>query len=374
MAPEFKQLNLRVDMTLEGFYLYDLDDEHKLLGFYAHLPDHPVDPFVRLNVWPEATGMGFKCRHGDAKLLPPPPTPPSPPSPPSPPPPPSPSSPPPPSPPPPHPLPPIADRDAVERVKYINKRFVDGHASNDLATAGVIVHQFDRTENSNQPWIGCVDDDVNRRRLGIGGRTDSADCMNYGQRMSSSIIYGRMAPEGAGPIPLFDPTTPGIVFRPELSKVLCSYSSDAGSRSRGKDGCDDGVNFCPSKIGKVDGWCDGRPHLPGDLIHMLQGHLHAINCPRCWNEVIISAKWSEDHLPESIEAFFYPVDVSEEQYRYIRTVHRDFLEFYGLSDLDKPLLEFDASNWQQPFSNSWTDLDAIEKAIAKGWLQSDIGA
>ena len=68
-----------------------------------------------------------------------------------------------------------------------------------------------------------------------------------------------------------------------------------------------------------------------------------------YNEVIIdSVNWS-DHLPTSIEAFFYVVGSDDIVIRQIRRWHSTFVAAYGLSDDDCAILELDPSNWQAPF-------------------------
>ena len=113
--------------------------------------------------------------HLPSNSPPSPPTPPSPPVPPHPPP----SLPPdtPPSLPP--PLSPPPPRSAAEITAALNKRFREGRPTNDVATAGVFVSQFDGMLDQGRPWLPC---------------NPGSWCSNngYADRFSGSVINRRL--------------------------------------------------------------------------------------------------------------------------------------------------------------------------------------
>ena len=231
-----------------------------------------------------------------------------------------PSRPPPPSPvpasPPPSPQQPIAPA-----LGDLIARFRDAVPSSDLAKAGILIHSFDHTESLALPWRGCPN------HQGVP-EVDGNDCILFGDRFSASIIFqGRTALFGG---------SGGIIFRPRFNRIRCSYAGDGGSRSG--DGCGD--NFCPSDRGAVDGWCDGAPHRPRDLENMLRWWgQHGTS----YNEVIVDAAYMDARLPQSIEAFLSDAGGQT------ASVHRQFLDYYGVNAEDYPLVRFDPGS-PEPFS------------------------
>ncbi len=66
------------------------------------------------------------------------------------------------------------------------------------------------------------------------------------------------------------------------------------------------------------------------------------------------ASWNSG-LPDAIEAFFYDVDRRGERSwggapGKVRSLRNNFVEYWRLRAEDVPLLEFDRSNWQRPFT------------------------
>jgi hypothetical protein len=79
-----------------------------------------------------------------------------------------------------------------------------------------------------------------------------------------------------------------------------------------------------------------------------------------YNEIVIDAKsWVED-LPRTIQAVFlglqpaprggnWPIYHDPDKLRQAKSVHKSFIEDYGLSPNDVPLLLFDANELLEPF-------------------------
>ena len=115
---------------------------------------------------------------------------------------------------------------------------------------------WDGTESFSQKWRGCPDPDQ------ADAQVDGSDCLRFGDRLSSSIIFkGRTSLFGANG---------GIVFRPEYTRILCSYAADGGTRHGdilSDKGCPQPM--CDAQDSEADGWCSGQAIPPEDLDHML---------------------------------------------------------------------------------------------------------
>ena len=102
---------------------------------------------------------------------------------------------------------------------------------------------------------------------------------------------------------------------------------------------------------------------PTELKKMLQMHREKGNTYQApgwhsgYNEVILSSAKYNDLLPRSVLAFFV-VEAHEtfslgDPYNHavnMRYVHADFLDKFGLSASEVPLLRFEPANWEAPFS------------------------
>ena len=189
---------------------------------------------------------------------------------------------------------------------------------------------WDGTESRSQKWRGCARGTGNLER-------DGNDCMTFGDRLSSSLVnQAQSFLFGAGG---------GVIFRPQYTKILCSYAGDGGSRHGGNDGncgergCDRGcgnpANMCTRERGQVDGWCDGAAHRPEDLDNMMRWW--QIN-GKGYNEVIVDSAFHAAHLPDSVEAILYD-----------GMAHIAFLDTFKVSSERYPLVVFDRGNMREPF-------------------------
>ena len=79
--------------------------------------------------------------------------------------------------------------------------------------------------------------------------------------------------------------------------------------------------------------------------------------PSADNEVIVNSKWVNHNLPQAILAFVavghshsHTAHLLDGTSIHIAEAHEDFLETYGLSKHQVPLLSFSASHWDEPFT------------------------
>lgn len=194
---------------------------------------------------------------------------------------------------------------------------------------GVIIHAPDGSEDPQHPWMVCTGE----------------ECKNAPDRLSASVIYlGTTAAFSGGG---------GVIINPKHSRLLCGYGGDGGSRGRTcqppgetascKPGCMMvGVNdWCePSGINFDDYWCDGRPWRPSDLGSMLAAHRRSYT----YNEIVVDAKTYNDELPWSVEAIITsPGDPGTLQ------MHSRFLQTYGITAADVPLVTFHKELSDRPF-------------------------
>ena len=96
------------------------------------------------------------------------------------------------------------------------------------------------------------------------------------------------------------------------------------------------TDWCNAKAAEgVDGWCSGKPYRPEDLGVMLAGwSKHGTG----YNEIIVDTAWVDSHLPESVEAVLWD-----------RATHTQFLQLYGVSATDYPLVGIRYDNRNEPF-------------------------
>jgi hypothetical protein len=235
-------------------------------------------------------------------------------------------------------------------VDRINARFRDAKPSSELDQLGVLLHAFDGYEESGRPWRAC---------------TARSDCNSAGSsnggRESAFLVFGGLR-EQLEDIPAFGDAG-GVVLSPAHTLVLCGYPGDGGTQHANCEppiGSEDCVPGCVHEAGYCDpeepvllgwclcgrGYCYGRPQpwRLGDFAAMVQAYA---NDPDGYNEIIVSAEHWNDHLPRTIEAFFFHCWGGGEAAA--RDAHRAFQEEFGVSAEEVPLLCLDASDWEYPF-------------------------
>ena len=236
-------------------------------------------------------------------------------------------------------------------LHILNAQFRDGSPSNELDRAGVVVYQFDTLADDNQPWLprcypNCDEED-NRF---------SASVMWGGMPKTTLSAYWPLTDGQTGMIPLFNPWEPGLVLKGQRSQPRCSYTLDTGSIGT-HAGC--GVSFCDPNTYR--GWTYGSCAWPSKYTkEMLKAYLKECQDGQCgynptskgYNELILEGGPLVDHLPDSVEAIFVPVNQrcrSKCQDR-ARRFYEKFQQTFGqrLKHV-VPLLGLNTSDWVQPF-------------------------
>ena len=268
------------------------------------------------HVAPAFTHVSGACRRGtDAILSPSPPPPPMP------------------------PLPPWAP--PVDVTAQINARMRRGHLSSDLHEAGVLLHQFDNIDSH-------VAEDFHTLLMRPLPRPQMMESkhpagfrewnLKFRDRLSATLLhvhmkrdhvgkrYGVYRSGATGMLPLFSYTAAGIVLRPSVARVMCSYSYDAGTTHRECTQLEDS-NAPSPRVGCVPGctprgskhavWCNVRPaELCAWPPHELQGMMREWTLRRdrqqsnwgtgrYWNELVLNTTALGMTLPVAIEAFFF---------------------------------------------------------------------
>lgn len=242
----------------------------------------------------------------------------------------------------------------------LNARFVNGQASNDLSSAGVLIHQIDMTENPEYPWKACP-----QYCHGFG---QVCGCHFLRDRLSSSLIFAEMPRVGLdGGIPIYSEKAGGVIYHTDdgMTRIFCAFAGDAGTRARVCDppgasgsctpGCtDEWHQWCNGAAGQGDVWCNGDPWSPDMLSFMLEGYRRRRPPFAGYNEFVIDAEHFMGNLPNSIEAFWYPLtdgcaDLSDRCQMKVKEAHVHFLQEYRLDASDVPLLGLRPDNWDEPF-------------------------
>ena len=166
-----------------------------------------------------------------------------------------------------------------------DKRWREGSPAT-TPTARAVITQYDSSSSDeNKPWHPCP-----------FGKW----CHRYANRRSAMIIFSGMQKVDGG-ILLFIHDSGGFVVRMSASDEMlrCSYSGDAGN----------------GHVGRLQhqplfscGYCMWEP---GKLKGMLECFLKSAGAGggqySGYNELVMDADAWKDHLPQTIEAVFYPV-------------------------------------------------------------------
>ena len=161
--------------------------------------------------------------------------------------------------------------------------------------------------------------------------------------------------------PLYSDAAGGIVLSPATSRLLCSYPRDGFTGGASCSSLGATESCVPGCTGGGRPWCthaasetQGRtrscgshdPWRPEDLGGMLQDYQHRLrtgvtftlgdqpHTQRQYNEVVLDATRWLDHLPHTVEAFFFPDSSSCNSptsacQRFVREAHESFIKEYG---------------------------------------------
>ena len=253
-------------------------------------------------------------------------------------------------------------KELVTDWRQIMRRYTAAAFADDALSSpdgkGVLIHQLDGWEDDDKPWLPC------HSRTG-------RSCGKFGDRISCMLIYESMGDrEDRATIPLFS-WSGGLVVRAEESKPLCLFGCDGATRNHN---CPSHPATCVPGCGNPPWWCDReRPLLANDCrcgLEACSGHIsawrpsdvafvmeaHEEHGPKYkfepgyhtgYNEVVVESDAWEAHLPRVVQAFFFVDGGSDEAS--IRDMHARFLDEYGLTGRDCPLLRMDRGRWDAPF-------------------------
>ena len=188
-------------------------------------------------------------------------------------------------------------------VDLLNERFIHGHASNDLDSAGVLLRQFDGLSDwdQGQPWLPCRPDKW---------------CNAYQHWWPASLINSRVRH-------LYYASKGGMVLR-SSTRLNCVYPGDGNSMgSVDKGGCN------PNRCTPQQDWDCAYP--PGMLKDALEAGQRRGG--RSHNELILDLDSITPSLPFSILAFFCIVDCDQ-----VRGLQQSFVNSYGISDEECPVV------------------------------------
>jgi len=240
------------------------------------------------------------------------------------------------------PVPPPAPRLAGEVAQQVNARYEKARPSAVLAEGGVLVHIYDGFESGEKPWDTC-----------------HADCARGAVDTISASLISRKLPW------LFEAEARwgqlGFIIAPDV-EVLCAFYHDAGSGGHPNGKCPfaahTGRHATPPYQGRPLGdvmkehfeACAG-PASPYTGVLKRNGH-----CGSGYNEVLIGWMFWERNLPWAVEAFVYGGGPGnwEQNLARARGIHRDFLQYFGLTSNEVPLLRYDCGpggpHGGQPFT------------------------
>ena len=207
----------------------------------------------------------------------------------------------------------------------INARFLSGYPSNNVALAGVVVHQTDWMDGG---WVN-----------GDEGRAWTVDPY-HSDRFAASLINKRLPH-------MYSTSAVGFVLNPaEVSgHILCAYPRDGGSMNKGNHGCGAGNFHGRDFLLKM--MRDQATHTHYNKA-CLWGEPNEQDRSGCqYNELILDGQHYARRLPHVVQAFFYPihgeVHFQEGDAAVARQLHSRFLAQYKLSAEDVPLIAFDVA-------------------------------
>ena len=214
-------------------------------------------------------------------------------------------------------------------------------------------------------------------------------------RVSATLIHGGMHADPRGNIPLYSFDLGGVILSNRANKLLCAFAYDVGTIWRAScpydphndyciPGCTpadargrptaQGEYWCPNMdrsgdwdeqvdaLPRFDGQfqqthpCAFRPERLGDMMWVREGYAARDSDPpfKVWqdskhyNELVFDADTFVRELPHAIEAFFMMAhddcdDVHDgpKCNEYTFFAHRRFLEHFGLTRAQVPLLKLD---------------------------------
>lgn len=257
----------------------------------------------------------------------------------------------------------------------LNERFRNGgptglalhpwsaRSSDWLEASGVLVSQFDELSDAVHPWLQ---------------QTTNTYLTPFSDRKSAMLLFdtmprGRKPWNGDGDIPLFGQLmqqheyilgrtmTPigGFVLRPEALSdgVVCAYPYDPHTFNTwcdppglsGSSGCLPGCRMAGQTTYVQDAY---PPEQLGTMLADFVSTTRQVHNARGYNEVVLLYDTWRRHLPETIEAVFYPrtptCDGFDDCEGRTRRAHAALMAAFP--DAHVPLLTLDVALWSAPFA------------------------
>ena len=289
---------------------------------------------------------------------------------------------------------PVQRRDG-ETAATLNVRFAEGRPSNDLASAGVLLRQFDSLGDPANPCLPCP---------------SHLWCGKFSDRWSASLVNSRVrhlydgakAGSAVGHVAVARPG--GIVLSPSV-ELFCAYAQDGNSMDEAKvcpggargeadptaadllklaggargvadptaadptaadptfdHALDPLTSDCTPGCHPPHEWCSEEQqwdcsYPPSRLRDALEYQL-SLSCSACeYNEMVVSTRSVTRDLGAAIEAVFYQADSTQHERQQARTAHRKLAihlrDTYGLAEeRAPPLLRLDlrGEGGAEPFS------------------------
>ena len=191
----------------------------------------------------------------------------------------------------------------------------------------------------------------------------------------------------------------GVVLRPSKANVLCAYGIDGSIDDNKPLSCDGASGACVPGCGQPPDWCSrdnahdegawltcglnwGRGGVrpwppdemggPGGLLEHFANEgepFPGVGNFKGYNEVVVDTRAWIDGLPESVEAMWL-LDCNNNDQNLVygaadgrgtafncrdahanaRAMHRSYLDTYGLTAAQFPLLKLRQRNWDAPFA------------------------
>jgi hypothetical protein len=221
----------------------------------------------------------------------------------------------------------------MERMNY---RFENGLPSTDIQSSGILLRQLDHllTEGGvkvPRPWLPCPSTEW---------------CHATADRIVASIINKQARATYYG---LKGRLVGGITFNTDIARLNCAYPTDGDSMSKtcptlGGDGrtCIPGCYPPGQDCASVNRWW-ACSYLPAQLDKALDTQLRDEKYVKMNNEMVVDASSIVDHLPWSIESFFYMKGAAQTDIDATLEVFNSFLSEYSLwhSTQVPPLLQLD---------------------------------
>ncbi len=270
----------------------------------------------------------------------------------------------PPLPPPPPPLPPIAPvatrLSNTDLIKMLNRNFQSTKEAETLERAGVLLRTSDSYDHPDRIWEVCPQT-LHGRRFRCWNHTGRVPVTLVNRAHTTVYTAKNDRPplvDGAhgGDMPVDGSGSPGMVVAPGAVKMLCSYWRDGNSWKKSCNPPDASAECVPGcgpwcKFEKDRG-CSWRPEQLPQMISQLNHYNHG----ESESEIVLDAHTWQQNLPHSILAFYLvPPSVPDNDYhsnaeRRTRYHYRLFLKTYNLTEVEVPLLSYDLTRLDAPFS------------------------